>query len=142
MCVCVSVCLYMCMCIILGIVGNLWVIAVILSSSTLRSKPINRFIINQSCLDFLASSCIFFRQYLTDLSDGPDLGFLKDAWCRLWLANVVHVFLFGGSGYNLVALSFERHSAIMNPLGYDERKVSRLHEALIGSLNYSLLLII
>ena len=108
----------------LGIVGNIWVLIVMMSSSTLRSKPINMFIINQSILDFGASVCILLRQFFHDLHDIPDIYILRSVWCSMWLSNLVHIFMFASSGYNLVALSFERYAAIMNPLAYDEEKVN------------------
>ena len=49
--------------------------------------------------------------------------FWQSLFCKLWLLNVLHVFLYCVSGYNLVALSIERYQAIVKPFEYDEVKV-------------------
>ena len=118
----------LCVNLFLGIFSNFSVIVVMISSSKLRNKVINIFIINQSSIDLVASTCIFFRQFFSQLTDVSDFGYMRSTWCKLWISNLVHTLLFGSSSYNLVALSFERHSAIVKPLSYDNVKVIYLYE--------------
>ena len=107
-----------------GIIGNVLVVLIMLSSARLRGKPINRFMMNQSVIDMMASFSIVFRQFYSYEKMSDFHGLAQQLYCKLFLVNLSHIMLFGASGYNLVALSFERHSAIMNPLLYDEKKVS------------------
>ena len=107
-----------------GIFGNTFVLVVMLSSKSLRSKPINMFIINQSTLDLAGSMSIMLRHIYDVMSLTFDNITWRTVYCKVWLSNLVQLMFFAGSGYNLVSLSVERYFAIMNPFAYDEKKVS------------------
>ena len=97
---------------------------VMLSSKALRSKPINMFMINQSAIDFTASLSIWLRHIYVTMDMTFDNYIWRSIYCKVWLSNLVQIFFFASSGYNLVALSMERYFAIMNPFAYDEEKAS------------------
>ena len=82
--------------------------------------------INQCVIDMTASGLIVFDQYSSFDTALKLEGLAQLLYCKLVLTKISHTMLFGVSGYNFVALSFERYSAILNPLQYDEKKVSTL----------------
>ena len=107
-----------------GIVGNTFVLIVMFSSKTIRTKPINMFIINQTVLDFTASLAVMLRHIYGTMDMTYDNPTWRTVYCKIWLSNVVQILLYASSGYNLVALSVERYFAIMKPFEYDEKKVT------------------
>ena len=106
---------------ILGIPGNLVAMIVLSSSESLRSKPINRFIIHQAFIDFLSCCYTIFEEALNDL---PTL-MTQPGICHLFVSKVTGGVIFYASTYNMVFLSIERYQAIINPLQYDAEKVLR-----------------
>ena len=99
------------------------VIIVMLSSSKMRRKPVNIFMVNQSIIDLLASVFILLRQifdhhYFTRIPSS-----VRFIYCQVFIVNLLHTLMFVSSGYNLVVLSIERYLAIMHPFSYDEEKV-------------------
>ena len=105
----------------LGIPGNLLALAVRFGSKSLRSKPINRFIMHQAFIDLLSCSCTVFEEKLKDvpgLSGQPVI-------CHLFESKVAGGILYYASTYNMVFLSIERYQAIIHPLQYNIEKVLR-----------------
>ena len=79
--------------------------------------------VNQSCVDLIASTLIILRKNYTYSYIASLDGLLRQVYCRVFLTSTLHIALFASSGYNLVALSLERYAAITDPLTYDEEKV-------------------
>ena len=105
----------------LGIPGNLLALAVLFGSKSLRSKPINRFLMHQAFIDLLSCSCTIFEEKLKDvpgLSGQPVI-------CHLFESKVAGGVLYYASTYNMVFLSIERYQAIIHPLQYNPEKVLR-----------------
>ena len=90
----------------------------------IRKKPMNIFILHQCVVDLLGCLAVNFRLIYDDMSYVQHLDVTKQTlYCNIWLINIIHIVLYGVSGYNLVAMSFERHQAITKPFEYDEVKV-------------------
>ena len=104
----------------LGIPGNVLTMLVLLSSKSLRSKPINIFLIHQTSIDLLSCVVTIFEEIITDMES-----MVKPVVCHMFLSKISGGILFYASTYNMVFLSIERYQAIMNPLGYDSEKVLR-----------------
>ncbi len=100
---------------IVGLIGNVLVISVIISSKYLRKKFINMLIANQSCIDAVVSILLIGISTLTT-SDVPYQGIGGDIYCLLWISRT---FLFGfllSSTYNLMILTLERYAEIVHPI--------------------------
>ncbi len=98
-----------------GVIGNLLVICVIISSKKLRKKFINMLIANQSCIDAVVSILLIGIATLTT-SNVPYQGIGGDIYCLFWVSRT---FLFGlllSSTYNLVCLTLERYAEVVHPI--------------------------
>ena len=110
-----------------GIPGNVFAIGVILSSSQMRTKPINIFMTHQSIIDLLACVFTIITEYTDNINLSNEYNLTETLFCRVFLSaglmwSVIHT-----SGYNLMFLTLERYWAIKQPLQYDILKVkSRL----------------
>ncbi|ELT92975.1 hypothetical protein CAPTEDRAFT_98913 [Capitella teleta] len=100
---------------VVGMIGNLMVIVVILSSHRMRRTTTNKFICSQSALDFFASFFVAFTSFFRNPGNIPP-GILQELFCRFWLTNWPLWSVFVSSTYNLVAMTFERYVAIVYPL--------------------------
>ena len=99
-----------------GILGNLIVIMVISRSSMMRKTYTNVFILNQSCIDFMASCCIMLTT-TTRTSVAHDLsGIVGEIYCRFWLSDLPLWSFLISSSYTLIVLTIERYIAIVYPL--------------------------
>ena len=111
--------------------GNMMVVVVILHSRKLRRTITNKFICNQSLLDFSASFFIAFTAFFRESGHIPP-GILRELFCRLWLTNWPLWGVFVSSTYNLVALTFERYFAILYPLRHSQRFTKRKAYVIMG----------
>ena len=102
-----------------AIPGNILTILVLTSSKKLRNKPINVFLIHQSCIDTLACIFTFVEQILRHQNT---LNLLQ---CKIFLTKVASSVCLYTSTYNITALTIERFLAIKDPLGYNPTKVLR-----------------
>ena len=90
----------------------------------IRRKPINIFILHQSVIDLLGCLAINIRLTINNMSYVQNQSeTIQNLYCNMWMVSQIHLILFGVSGYNIVALSIERHHAITKPFQYDENKV-------------------
>ena len=105
----------------LGMFANLLVIVVLLSSVSLRRKPINQFIIHQAFIDLLSCSCAIFEEALGNF---PSL-IHQPVLCHLFFSRIGSGITYYASTYNMVFLSIERYQAIINPFQYNIEKVLR-----------------
>ncbi len=98
----------------LGLVGNFIVVIVMCSRPSLRSKLINQYIINQSCIDFVVSiNVIGLRGLSSEALSNP---IHAQIHCLFWQSRV---FLWGfmtSSTYNLVCLTLERYTGVVHPV--------------------------
>ena len=120
---------------IAGLPGNIFTIVVLLSSATIRHKPVNIFIIHQSVIDFLAClTTILVTKYnpITVHFFGQGSG--ETFLCTMWVTRSFMWACFSASGYNLMFLTLERCWAITKPFQYNqEAVVKRLPYALMFS---------
>ena len=100
----------------------MFVVIIFMSSKYLRSKPVNLFLINQSFLDMVAT-LIMVLHFNLDLKWDFLHPSLQHVLCNVWNNALCYVLVFCASGYNLVALSYERFLAITKPFEYDAEKV-------------------
>ena len=100
----------------LGVIGNGFVVIVIVNFTQMRRKMTNYFIINQSMVD-LACGVFTIATYATkslpldEMSDD-----VKDALCRAWLSTFPLWCVLTSSTYNLVALTLERYFKVVHPI--------------------------
>ena len=116
----------------LGILGNLIVIVVISKSSKMRKTFANILILNQSCIDFIASLLVILstttRTSVRDLS-----GISGDLFCKLWLSDLPLWALLTASSYALLVLTVERYVAIVHPIFHHNVVSKRKVYLLAGS---------
>ena len=114
-----------------GLLGNMFVLIVLGSSSTLRKNRTNKLIMNQSVIDFLGA--VFF--ILTTAIDHDIQG--NYAYCVLWKTKQPFWMLMYSSSLALLFITIERYLAIVHALWY-KMKVSdrrmRFSIAIVWSL--------
>lgn len=94
-----------------GLLGNLFVIVVIVGMTSLYKQLANVFVINQSVIDAASSLCVMM-QVVSSMAVPPHLvsgQAASEVYCRLWQAQTLTWALFTSSTYNLVALTLERY---------------------------------
>ena len=107
-----------------GIPGNLFTIFVLLSSSRIRSKPVNIFIIHQSTVDALVCIVTIAVTIYNDITVIP-AGVGQLLFCSIMIPRNPMWAVIQCSGYNLMFLTLERYWAITKPLQYDQHKVMK-----------------
>ena len=107
--------------IIIGVIGmcsNGFVILVISKTPKMRKIYSNKFVMNQSVIDFLAS--VFVLLNTTNKTNFNVLmsyeGFVGGLACRLWATGYPMWLTFVASTYNLVVISFERYLGVCQPV--------------------------
>ncbi|ELU05602.1 hypothetical protein CAPTEDRAFT_74399, partial [Capitella teleta] len=113
-----------------GILGNLFVLLVMLRFKDLRETVTNLFIINQSLIDLAASFFIIATSLLRD-EDAVPRGLAREIFCRAWLTNFPVWAMLVSSTYNLMVVTYERYFAIVHPLKFGWRISRRRAYALI-----------
>ena len=103
----------------LGIPGNILTLIVLMSSLTLRQKPVNMFIIHQSFIDFTVCVLSLTERIVKDFNINGQV------ICHLFTTTVSSQVTMYVSSYNMTALTIERHSAIIDPLHYDTERVRK-----------------
>ena len=107
-----------------GIPANLLTMIVLASATKLRQKPINIFLIHQCAADGIVCVLALIEEIIGQLSME---NMVKPFVCHLILTKMASAMILYVSTYNIVFLTIERFSAIVNPLNYDPEKVrSRL----------------
>ena len=97
-----------------GIFGNIVSIFVLMSSPHLRRKPVNVFMTHQACIDLMACIVTLIEEVLNSYGEK----FVKPFLCHVFLSKSGSMLFLYTSTYNLLALTIERHFAIVNPLNY------------------------
>ena len=100
--------------IIVGIVGNVIVIAGILYTPSLRSQVTNHFVISLAVADILIPSTVLPFRVMIELNNGAFC--LNDAACKS--AITLSTFLDVSSITNILMISIDRYTAITFPLSY------------------------
>ena len=114
----------------LGMVGNAFVILVILRFKQLRKTVTNQFLVNQSLVDFLAAFLIIATSFIRQIpASSSSLG--KEIFCRAWLSNMLVWSAFTTSTYNFVLMTYERYFAIVYPMKPSRRITHRRAYALM-----------
>ncbi|KAK2138693.1 hypothetical protein LSH36_2587g00000 [Paralvinella palmiformis] len=98
-----------------GLVGNIFVVIVILSGTKMRKQLTNTYIINQSIMDTLVSLFLILTTVFEDHS-GKFNTFLDDMFCKFWLTKMWLWSAIVSSTYNLLALTMERYLAVVYPI--------------------------
>jgi hypothetical protein len=94
-----------------GLIGNTFVIVVIVGMTSLYKQLANVFVINQSVIDAASSLCVI-TQVASSMVAPPRLmdgQAASEVYCRLWQTQTLMWALFTSSTYNLVALTLERY---------------------------------
>ena len=94
----------------LGLIGNIFVVVVIVSWKNMRRKMTNMLIINQSCIDLTVGAVLimsravewFKPQWLASNSLDDQI------YCRLWATRTILFSLMMSSTYGVLALTIER----------------------------------
>ena len=93
----------------LGVIGNAFVVIVIASSKSMRARCANIFIINQNCIDGLASVFLIAAAL-------PYAGEHTKWKCKLWMTRLPFWSMMLASTYNLIFLNIDRYIAIVHPM--------------------------
>jgi hypothetical protein len=93
-----------------GLIGNVFVIVVIMGFTSLYKQLATVFVINQSVID-AASSLFVIAQQTTNYFKIPVYAGqpASEVYCRVWRAQTIMWGLYVSSTYNLVALTIERY---------------------------------
>lgn len=103
----------------IGLVGNVFVIIVIIFFTSMHKQLANHFVINQSIIDAV-SSLFVIADYISSKSRiAPTLipnEFASEFYCRVWYNQVLLWGSYLSSTYNLVVLTIERYMKIVHPI--------------------------
>ncbi len=100
---------------VFGMLGNALVLFVLFRYTNMRTKVTNLFIINQSILDFLTATFLFFTTIFP--ADGRVYNTLSDdVYCRIWVGRIPLWMFLHMSTFNLVALTLERYFSVVHPI--------------------------
>ena len=103
-----------------GLVGNIFVVIVILSGTKMRKQLTNTYIINQSVMDTLVSLFLILTTVFEDHS-GKFSTFVDEMFCKFWLTKLWLWSAIVSSTYNLLALTMERYLAVVYPIWHKMR---------------------
>lgn len=98
-----------------GLVGNIFVVVVIMTYKKMKNSMTNLFILNQSVGDATVALFLLLTTAIED--DGTvKSGIADELFCRLWLTKMPLWGMMVTSTYNLAALTLERYAAIVYPI--------------------------
>ena len=112
---------------IFGVLGNSFAIFILSHSSSIRKKPVNVFLINQSTVDLVTSTLIIFIGYIKDdsvivtLSDSQ-----TDVFCKLIGSRLPLWCLMLSSTWNLVFVNIKRLLSVKFPI-FHKTRITRRH---------------
>ena len=99
---------------VIGLMGNLFVIIVIMSSTLMKKKFTNWFLVNQSVLDSCASFFMIVDVLTTERHALYYHGTSGEILCRLLTSKYILFSFYTASTYNLVSISIERYLEILH----------------------------
>ena len=117
----------------LGLIGNILVMIVLSSSSTLKKIRTNKLIMNQSIIDFLGSLFLILTTAIN-----PDIQG-NFAYCVIWVTKLPFWALMVSSTYSLLLITIERYLGVVHSSWY-KRKITDRH--MIFSISMVLILVI
>ena len=98
-----------------GLIGNTFVVIVIMKTISMRKQLANIYITNQGVIDALSSFSLILSIAFED--DGRTYHtLLDDLKCRMWFTRLPLWSLFTSSTYNLIILTMERYLSIVHPI--------------------------
>ena len=103
----------------IGLIGNAFVIIIIVCFTSMYKQLANLFVINQSIIDAFSSLLILITQALAIFGVRPVLApheFASELYCRVWRARLILWGTYTASIYNLVMLTLERYLKIVYPI--------------------------
>ena len=101
---------------IFGMCGNMMVIIILGSSSTLRRQHTVMYIINQSAIDLVSSIMIICLHDVSGVV--PFDGLAGEIYCRLWQSEVLLWSFLTSSTMNLVFITLNRYMKLVHPMWY------------------------
>ncbi len=132
---------------VFGVIGNGFVLVVLLNSREMRKNITNIFIFNQSVID-LITSLFLIVNFPTTANVSPQLaGERGEVYCRLWYSQLFFWCSICTSTYNLVAITIHRYIEVVHPIKYKNKFTkSRAYQMIvlvyIWGFGYSMLFII
>ena len=117
-----------------GLVGNVFVIIVIVCFTSMHRQITNIFVINQSIVDAVSSLLILASQLIVVIQFRPILipnQFASELYCRVWKSRLLHWGTYVSSIYNLVALTIERYLKVVHPILHKTSFTTRKAKILI-----------
>lgn len=117
----------------MGIVGNTFVVFVIVRMTSLYKQLTNVFVINQSVID-ATSSLVMLAQTLTSVWVPPGLSarhIPSELYCRLWHKRLLMWCMFTNSTMNLCTLTVERYVMVIHPVAHKNSFSARKARLLI-----------
>ena len=102
-----------------GLIGNMFVLIVLGSSSTLRKVRINKLIMNQSTIDFLGALFLILSVAIDDANQR------NAAFCALWVTKLPFWIVMISSTFSLVLITIERYLGVVHVTWYKEKMTDR-----------------
>ncbi len=100
---------------IMGMIDNGFVVAIMLSSKTMRATLTNILIVNQSVIDFVTSFFVMVNSPTVDFTTSMT-GLAGEIYCRFWLTNHFVWSLFYSSSFSLILITIERYMEVVHPI--------------------------
>ena len=99
-----------------GLLGNIFVLVVILKSKKMQKTVINKLILYQSFLDGMAAFWILITCNIRYGGDDPDESLREQIKCIMWNSKMFMWALFLASTFNLVIITLERYLVLFDVL--------------------------
>ena len=104
----------------IGLIGNTFVVVVIVGFTSMYKQIANFFVINQSIIDAV-SSLLAIAQLASSFAPNIVLipnHFASEFYCRVWQSQLLLWGAYAASTYNLVVLTIERYIKIVHPIAH------------------------
>ena len=100
----------------IGLIGNTFVVVVIVGFTSMYKQIANLFVINQSIIDAVSSLLVIIQM---SSSFSPNIvltpnQFASELYCRMWHSQLLLWAAYAASTYNLVSLTIERYLKLIH----------------------------